>query len=137
MKGVVLISHGEFAKGLADTATFFFGDDIPQLAYCCLHQEDDFDEFGLRIGEKIQEVDTGEGVIVLADLFGGSPCNQAMRYVNENVDLLAGVNLLMLIETLTSRMGDVDVDTLISNGQQGVVNVKTMLAASMLYDEDE
>lgn len=137
MKGVVVVSHGDFAKGLADTATFFFGDDIPQFAYIGLDKADDFDEFGDRVGQKIESVDTGDGVIVLADLFGGSPCNQAARFIRDGVDLIAGVNLMMLIEVLTSRFGDVDVDTLIGNGKQAVVNVKEVLAAATCDDEDD
>lgn len=136
MKGVVIVSHGEFAKGLAHTATFFLGDDIPQFTFCGLAQDDDFDEFGNRIGQKIDEVDSGDGVIVLADLFGGSPCNQAMRHLRDGVDLIAGVNLIMLIEILTNRFSDVDVKEMISNGQQGIVNVKEIMAAA-LVDEDE
>ena len=79
MKGIVLLSHGSLARGLADAATFFMGDSIEQLEYCCLRQDSSPDEFAEELKRAIEKVDTGEGAVILADLFGGTPCNQAAR----------------------------------------------------------
>ncbi len=71
MKGIVLLSHGSLARGLADAATFFMGDSIEQLEYCCLRQDSSPDEFAEELKRAIEKVDTGEGAVILADLFGG------------------------------------------------------------------
>ena len=66
MKGIVLLSHGSLARGLADAATFFMGDSIEQLEYCCLRQDSSPDEFAEELKRAIEKVDTGEGAVILA-----------------------------------------------------------------------
>ena len=63
MKGIVLISHGDVAKGMAQASTMFFGDPIDQLTYCGLQPDDGPEEFGKRIGEAIAKVDTATAEI--------------------------------------------------------------------------
>lgn len=138
MKGIVLISHGAMARGMAESATFFLGDNIPQLACCCLRQDESPEDFKEEIQKAMTQVDTGEGVILLADLFGGTPCNQAMGLLGDQVELIAGVNFPMLLELLTTRMcGDIDISELVQKSQMSVVNAKEILAATMVDDEDE
>ena len=54
MKGIVLLSHGSLARGLADAATFFMGDSIEQLEYCCLRQDSSPDEFAEELKRAIE-----------------------------------------------------------------------------------
>lgn len=137
MKGIVLTSHGTLAQGLAHAATFFMGDPVEQLTYCCLKQDSAPEEFGRELKEAIMRVDTGDGVVILADLLGGTPCNQAVRLLNDKVDLIAGMNFPILLELLTGRMmGDVDLAALMENGRSGICDVKAVLGQSA-YDEEE
>ena len=137
MKGIVQISHGDVAKGMAQASTMFFGDPIDQLTYCGLQPDDGPDEFGKRIGEAIAKVDTGEGVLVLTDLFGGTPSNQAIQHLGDGVDLIAGMNFPLLLELLGARLaGEVDVDTLLERGRSGIVDIKAALAKMMDEDDD-
>lgn len=138
MKGIVLVSHGEMAKGMAQSATFFLGDDIPQLAYCCLSQDQSPEDFAEGLREAVAQVNTGEGVVILADLFGGTPCNQAVQQLSDDVELIAGMNFPMLLELMTARMvEDVDANVLVENGRMALINAKEMLAGMMMDDEDE
>ncbi len=136
MVGIVLISHGEMAKGMANSATLFFGDDIPQLEYCCLCAEDAPDDFGVKIEEAIAKADTGDGVLLLADLFGGTPCNQAMTRLGEKVDCIAGANFPLFLELLNSREDGLNLEELVETGKNGVVDVKVLLQAVDDDDED-
>jgi mannose/fructose-specific phosphotransferase system component IIA len=138
MKGIVLISHGDMAKGMAQAATLFFGENIPQLTYCGLQPEDSPEEFAESLHKAIENVNSGDGVILLADLFGGTPCNQAVQQLGDRVDLISGMNFPLFLELLGERMGEEpDIAALIEKGQAGVMNVKNILAAAMSEDEDE
>lgn len=138
MKGIVLMSHGDMAKGMAQSATMFFGDNIEQFTYCCLKPENSPEDFALSLQEAIKQVDSGEGVILLADLFGGTPCNQAIFQLNENVELIAGMSFPLLMELLGQRLSDeVDVNSLIEKGQTSLVNVKKILEANSVDDDED
>ena len=93
MKGILLISHGPLAEGMLKTAEIFFGENIPQMKAVVLNTQDDPEDFRTRLQEAVKEVDTGEGVLVFADLLGGTPCNQSAFVLNEQVTVLTGMNL--------------------------------------------
>ncbi len=133
MVGIVLISHGEMARGMADSATLFCGDEIPQLEYCCLYADDAQDDFGLKLEEAIAKVDSGDSVLLLADMFGGTPCNQAAARLGEKVDCIAGVNFPLLLELLNSREDGLNLEELVETGKSGVIDVK---ALSQAMDEE-
>ncbi len=138
MKGIVLVSHGDMAKGMAHSATFFMGDSIEQLEYCGLRQDQSPEDFAQELAVAIAKVDSGDGVIILADLFGGTPCNQSVQQLGDNVELIAGMNFPMLLELLSERMsGDVDAVQLAEKGRMGLINAKELLASMTTDDEDE
>ena len=135
MKGILLISHGDMAKGMADSAKLFFGDEISQMKYLCLKEGESPDEFRTALAQQIQDVDTGDGVVILADLYGGTPCNQAIPLLTEKVDLIPGMNLGILVKLLSERdFLDPDIETLIESGQNCIVNVKEMLGMEQKND---
>lgn len=136
MKGVLVVSHGRLAEGLADSVNMFMGD-VEQFDYLCLLKEDNALEFGSRILEKCKELDTGDGVIVLADLLGGTPSNQTVPMLNENLDLLTGMNFPMVLELLSRRMMDdaLDLSEFVTVGRNGIINAKEFLSAN--DDDDE
>ena len=128
MKGIVIISHGELANGLLDSAQLFFGENIPQVKACCFMAHEDPSAFGARVGEAIDEVDSGDGVLVLADIFGGTPCNQSLMLMKENAHILAGVNFSMLLDILTKReMDDYDPASSLAAAKEGIVDATAMM----------
>jgi PTS system mannose-specific IIA component len=102
MVGIVLISHGDMAKGLVSSAGML-APDLSQLSALTLWPQDNPEDFQKKLQDAIKEVDTGEGVFILADMLGGTPCNRAIYFIGEKVRLLTGLSLPMLYSLLTIR----------------------------------
>lgn len=126
MKGIMLLSHGPMAKGLYETTQWFFGKEIGQYDYVCLQEDDEQAVFIAEVKEKIARLDTGEGVILFADLFGGTPCNSCMELMSDSVQLISGMNLTIVLELLGNRLSNTyDMDALLMTGKQGLIHVNT------------
>ncbi|EIW12565.1 PTS system, IIA component, mannose/fructose/sorbose family [Lactiplantibacillus pentosus KCA1] len=129
MVGIVIASHGNFASGLLDAATLIIGEQTNVFTIGLKHG-DDVAEFGEALSAGVAKVDEGNGVLVLTDLFGASPYNQAVmlsrRMEKLNYQLLTGVNLPMLLQALNDRMLDKDLEEMKANsksaGQDGIVD---------------
>ncbi|NKB55757.1 MAG: PTS fructose transporter subunit IIA [Alphaproteobacteria bacterium] len=103
MIGLVLVTHGRLAEEFIAALEHVVGPQM-QAATVSIGPEDDMEQRRQDVFEKITEVDEGEGVIVLTDMFGGTPSNLAMSFLdNENVEVIAGVNLPMLIKLASVR----------------------------------
>jgi PTS system mannose-specific IIA component len=104
MVGIVLVSHGEMAAGMLDAARMIVGEQ-EQVLPVSLKEEDDVEGLMGRIAEAIKEVDTGEGVLVLVDVFGASPFNASARLALEGakIEVITGMNLPMLLEMAVQR----------------------------------
>lgn len=132
MLGIVLISHGEMANGMLNTAGMFFGEtELRQVATVSLFPADSPEDFDVKLAEAIENVDSGDGVIILADLLGGTPCNRSAYKLSEKVQVITGMNLPIFVELLGLRMGgDVDINSLISTGHDGIVNLNQLLGGN-------
>ncbi len=107
MIGIVLISHGKFAEGLLDAAEMITGE-AEKIACIGLQPMDDVDQLVDRIQDAVDQVNDGDGVLLLVDLFGASPFNAGGRLFLEKKDhleLVTGMNLPMLVELLVAREG--------------------------------
>lgn len=108
MVGVLILTHGKFADGLKNSVEMIMGQN-DSFYTMGLYEGEDFSEFKEKVLEYIIQLDTGEGVLALVDLFGASPYNSVMfnyqefRKLDKNVKLLTGVNLPMVIEALNAR----------------------------------
>jgi PTS system mannose-specific IIA component len=106
MVGLILVSHGRMAAGTLEAARMIVGqqDGVVALA---LNEGDDVDDLRQHIAAAISEVDRGDGVLVLVDLFGGSPFNASARpaMARERVEVVSGLNVPMLVEVLAQRDG--------------------------------
>ena len=100
MKGIVLLSHGPLAQGMVETTKWFMGEEIPQYTCLCLEAGESPEDFDVRLAEKIEEVNSGEGVILICDLMGGTPFNRAALTIGRgDIDVLTGtVEILELRE---------------------------------------
>ena len=129
MVGIVLISHGEMANGMLNSAGMFFGEtELQQVATVSLHPADSPEDFDVKLTEAITSVDTGDGVVILCDLLGGTPCNRAAYKASEKVQVITGMNLSMFMELLGSRsFMDPDADTLVQTAQDGIMNYNKLL----------
>ena len=126
MKGIIIISHGCLAEGLFKTSQMFFTDQ-EQYTDICMDGLDSTEAFCEKMKEKISEVDTGEGVIILCDLLFGSPFNCAARILDEKCELISGVNLSILLELLGLRANsEIDIDEIVKVGKDGICNFRKL-----------
>ena len=103
MIGLVLVTHGRLAAEFITAMEHVVG---PQQAVegICIDAEDDMEMRRKEIADAIGRVDQGKGVIILTDLFGGTPSNLAISLMkSENIEVIAGVNLPMLIRLEGAR----------------------------------
>jgi len=103
MIGLVLVTHGRLAAEFITAMEHVVG---PQEAIepICIGPDDDMEKRRKDIAKAIGKVDQGQGVIILTDLFGGTPSNLAISLMkSENVEVIAGVNLPMLIRLEGAR----------------------------------
>jgi PTS system mannose-specific IIA component len=97
MIGLVLVTHGRLASEFVVAMEHVVG---PQerIAPICIGPDDDMDQRRKDIAKAIAKVDDGSGVIILTDLFGGTPSNLAISLMkSDKIEVIAGVNLPMLI----------------------------------------
>lgn len=127
MIGVLIATHGKMAEGILDSAELIIGkqDNCKVLSLC---HGDSIELFGESIRNAIIELSQGDGVLVFTDLFSASPYNQvALNYPhlkNYKYRSVTGVNLPMLIEALSKRILDEDLDTITESimevGKEGI-----------------
>ena len=105
MIGLLLVTHGNLALEFKAALEHVVGPQS-QLETICIGPDDDMEERRLDIVEAAKRADGGAGVIVLTDMFGGTPSNLAISIMDDaSVEVLAGVNLPMLVK-LASIRGD-------------------------------
>jgi mannose PTS system EIIA component len=103
MIGMVLVTHGRLACEFRSALEHVVGPQ-QQLSVITIDPDDDMDGRRQDIMDAIHTVDTGEGVVVLTDMFGGTPSNLAISAMNgSNVEVVAGINLPMLIKLASVR----------------------------------
>ncbi len=103
MIGIVLATHGKIGTGLLSGAEAILGKQS-QIRVLELDETDNLEIFSRKMAEAIAEIDDGDGVLVLADLMGGTPANAALLNLHtRNSDAVSGVNLAMLLEALLNR----------------------------------
>lgn len=127
--GIVLAGHGGIAGGLRDAAEMILGPQ-QQLAVVPLRPAENLDEYRDRLAAAVAEVDAGDGALILADLFGGSPCNTAAYVLGPRTEVVAGVSLPMLLEVLAARQGAVLADLVriaLAAGQEAPVRLADRL----------
>lgn len=105
MVGIILASHGEFAKGILQSATMIFGEQENVQAVTLMPSEGP-DDIKAKMKEAVASFDNQDEVLFLVDLWGGTPFNQADSLVEQYKDkwaIVAGMNLPMVIEAYASR----------------------------------
>ena len=103
MIGIVLVTHGRLAEEFIAAVEHIVG---AQQSLCgvCIGADDDMERRRAEILECIARVETGDGVAVLTDMFGGTPSNLAISIMDQaKVDVIAGLNLPMLIRLVSIR----------------------------------
>jgi PTS system mannose-specific IIA component len=103
MIGLVLVTHGRLGHEFVAALEHIVGPQ-PQCAAVAIEAQDDMEAKRAEIAETARRVDSGAGVILLTDTFGGTPSNLAISLMGrENLEVIAGVNLPMLIKLASVR----------------------------------
>ena len=103
MIGMILVTHGKLAEHFIDAMEHVVGKQ-EGVATICIGPNDDMEQRRKDIADAIASVDTGDGAIILTDLFGGTPSNLAISLLDTGrVEVIAGINLPMLIRLAGAR----------------------------------
>lgn len=126
MIGILLITHGSYGEALVQNACHVLNKRPEQLNQLGVAPQDDPLDLLPLARQMLQQVDNGDGVLVLTDIFGASPANLALKLLEAGrIEGIAGINLPMLLRALTYR--DKGMETLltraISGGRDGVINM--------------
>jgi PTS system mannose-specific IIA component len=106
MIGLVLVTHGQLADEFRKAVEHVVG---PQQGFetVCIGADDDMEQRRKDIVDAVARTDTGAGVVILTDMFGGTPSNLAISVMESGrVEVIAGVNLPMLIKLSSVRKDD-------------------------------
>ena len=103
MIGLVLVTHGKLATEFVAAMEHVVGPQ-PNTVSVCIGPEDDMEQRRQEIIDGVQEVEAGAGVVILTDMFGGTPSNLAISVLDQGrVEVIAGINLPMLIKLAQVR----------------------------------
>jgi PTS system mannose-specific IIA component len=102
MVGLVVATHGNLAEELLRTAEGVCGA-LEQCRAVSVAASLAMEDARAQLADAIKAVDSGDGVLVLTDMFGGSPANLALTFLDEKIEVVTGVNLPMLVKLSTCR----------------------------------
>ena len=131
MIGMVLVTHGRLALEFRAALEHVVGPQT-QIETITIGPDDDMDQRRRDIVDAVGRVDTGDGVVVLTDMFGGTPSNLALSVMNGGkTEVVAGINLPMLIKLASVRQ-DCDLDRAVVQAQDAgrkYINVASRVLA--------
>src|SRR3954471_19332023 len=103
MVGLVIATHGRLGEELVATAEQIVGK-LPAVATCAIQPGASPAEIRAQMSDAVKSVDSGDGVVIMADLFGGTPCKESLMLCRQNrIEVLAGINLPMLLKASSLR----------------------------------
>jgi PTS system mannose-specific IIA component len=132
MIGMVLVTHGRLAEEFVAATEHVVGPQ-DQVRAISIGPDDDMEQRRNDILKAVSDVETGSGVIILTDMFGGTPSNLAISIMEKaSVEVIAGINLPMLIK-LASLRGEDDMENAVAAAQESgrkYINVASHLLAN-------
>ncbi len=126
MIGILVLTHEDLGEHMIRCASHVVGMNPLQLMHLSVFPQDDPASVLSSASALIKQLDSGDGVLILSDMLGATPCNIASRLVQPGrVECVAGVNLPMLVRALTYRNEPLSVviEKGLSGGQGGVVQI--------------
>lgn len=143
MIGIIIATHGKMSDGIKDAAELIIGG-TDKIEILNLFHGDDVSELGNQLTDAINKVDEGNGTIIFADLFGASPYNQSMLAINnlpadkkDNVYVITGVNLPMILVALTQNMVGASIEDAVAAILEEAGNSMVVWPSNDNDDEDD
>jgi mannose PTS system EIIA component len=101
MIGIVIVTHSQLGDALIDAAEFIIGSRPETMVAVSINLKEDVDKLRKKIAQGIKKVDHNRGVLILTDMFGGTPSNLSYSFLEEGrVEVISGVNLPILIKAV-------------------------------------
>ncbi len=126
MIALLIVAHGNLGDSLIQCATYVLGKRPEALENLDLSACKDPNEMLERAQARLKEMDKGDGVLILTDVYGATPCNTVCKILRSHqVEAVAGVNLPMLLKALTYREQGMAalIEKAVSGGQSGIFNI--------------
>jgi PTS system mannose-specific IIA component len=118
MIGILVLTHGELGSQFIHTARLIGLSSEEAVVALSIDPSDSPDILRDQISQTIKKLDSGEGVLILTDLFGGTPCNLSLSFLADGkVEVVTGLNLPMMIKAINSRL-DHDLGALAKNASE-------------------
>jgi PTS system mannose-specific IIA component len=128
MIGVLIVAHGKLGDSLVDAVTHVLGARPPQFGVFAVAASDDPLSLLPKARNAVADLDTGDGVAILSDIYGATPCNLAAKLAEAGrVEVIAGVSLPMLVRAFTYRTKGMEtfIKKAVSGGCEGVLHVES------------
>jgi PTS system mannose-specific IIA component len=104
MTGIVIVTHNQLGSALIEAAEFIMGEKLEAITAISVDINSDPDNIGPQISQAIKEVDQQNGILILTDMFGGTPSNISYSFLQEGaIEVLSGVNLPILVKAISLR----------------------------------
>ncbi|MFO1234511.1 PTS sugar transporter subunit IIA [Rivihabitans pingtungensis] len=126
MVGILIVTHGNLGVTLAECAQHILQRELPHLAVMAVDKNDDPDRKLAEARELVRGLDDGSGVLLLSDIFGGTPSNIASRLIEPGrIEAVAGVSLPMLVRSLcyAGQPLETVVSKAVTGGLEGVMYI--------------
>lgn len=140
---ILIVTHGELAAGFKDAAEVIFGD-VKGITTIGLHSGESVEVFGEKIYKTLSDYDENESILILADLLSASPYNQSVLSVNklaenraENIRLIAGVNLPMVLEGINQQLLKSDLDDVVKELKKYIISDEYLWKKTIVLEENE
>jgi PTS system mannose-specific IIA component len=112
MVGVVVVTHCHLAEELIAAAQLVVGEDLKQFQSVSIDPREGSEEIREKIISAIRKVDEGQGILILTDMYGGTPSNISLSFLEEKrIEVITGVNLPMLLK-LATYQNDMNLEAL-------------------------
>jgi PTS system mannose-specific IIA component len=125
MIGILIIAHNSLGESLMECAKHVIGNEPRQVAFLAVTNQDDPNDLVPVAQALVNKLNEGEGVLVLSDMYGATPCNIVSKLLLPGiVEGVAGVNMPMIVRTMTYRHESLMalVEKAVSGGREGVVH---------------
>ncbi|MBS6921368.1 PTS sugar transporter subunit IIA [Anaerococcus vaginalis] len=131
MRGIIIASHGKFAEGMYDAIKMFSGE-LENFSYISLLPDQDLKSFIEELKNKIDKVDSGDGVVVFCDLLYGTPSNIVSSLLKEEIykeklEIISGINLATVLEYTNTRNEIFDRNKLLEVGKSSIASVNDII----------
>ena len=110
MIGILLVTHGEIGQSLINCAAHILDSTPKSVESLSIKSNNDLSKYTYIISQKIQNLEKGNGVLIMTDIYGATPCNLLNKFIKKNkVEVVTGVNLPMLVKAISDRKDNLNI----------------------------